>query len=214
MPATERELAHIFRQPLWRAAVVLVLLAVVVTAALGGFRKAGPRKGSELPLLAPGTVVDAGLFAISAGEGWTTDMAPGRSFPSTDEAFLVVPLQVTNQGDDDFGTSGKLQQDLFWLRPGPNGRPDPLAVDHFFRADGGGYGADLPPRLRVPLLAVWKLPAGAPTPPTIELGLVGRKFVERTALTTESAWNPSDPVAKWKVALEARPPTPKPGLGR
>lgn len=211
MSATEREIAEAIRHPLWRVAVGLLLLAIVATAALGGFRKAGARKGSELPLLAPGTTVDAGLFSVSAGPGWVTDLAPGRSFPSDTESYLVVPLRVSNQGDADNGSSGLLRQDLFWLRPGADGRPDPVAADYYFRADGAGYGAELPPRMRVPLLAVWKRPVGVPAPATVDLGLIGRKFVAQTFETQESAWTNTDPVAKWRVPIQVRPPTPVPG---
>ena len=211
MAATDREIAQAVRHPLWRAVVGLLLLAALATAALGGFRKAAPAQGSQLPLLAPGTLIDAGLFQVSAGTGWTTDLAPGRSIPSTDESYLVVPLQVINQAEADFGSGLKLQQDLFWLQPGADGRPVPVEAEYLFRADGGGYGADMPPRLQVPLLAVWKRPAGAPVPPTVDLGLLGRKFVEQTFLTGESAWTGTGPFAKWRVRVQARPSAREPG---
>lgn len=212
MAATDRDIAQAVRHPLWRAAVIVLAVAVAATAAMGGFRKAAPTQGSQLPLLTPGTLVDAGLFRVSAGTGWTTDLAPGRSLPSTEESYLVVPLQVTNQAEADFGSGLKLKQDLFWLQPGADGRPVPVEAEYLYRADGGGYGADMPPRLPVPLLAVWKRPAGAPAPATVELGLLGRKFVEQTFLTGESAWTGTGPFAKWRVRIEARPAAP--GSGR
>jgi hypothetical protein len=199
VPATRHELAQAFRQPLWRGAMALLLLAVLVTAALGGFRRASPIRGSDLPMQAPGGSVDTGLFVIAARAAWTTAKMPGRAFPTPGTHYLVVPLTVTNQADADHGRALPLQEDLVWVPPdGP-----PVSPDTLLRRDDGGYDVSLPPRLPMPVLAVWKLPANAPPPTSVRIGVLGRTFVPSTPLTTESAWAPGDPKGQWRLPVSA-----------
>lgn len=207
MQATERELEQTFRQPLWRGAIALLLLAVLATAALGGFRKAAPVKGSDLPMGAPGATVKTGLFTIVAGAGWTADRMPKRDYPTPGTHYLIVPLTVTNHADADHGRVGLLQKDLVWVQDGGK----PVSPDTLVRADDGGFGVSLPPRLPMPVLAVWKRPADAPALASVRIGVLGRTFVPRTPLTTESAWAPGGPVGQWRLPVTERSEVPMTG---
>lgn len=205
--ATDRELAQVFGRPLWRGAIALLLLAVLATAALGGFRQVPAGRASTLPMGAPGATVDTGLFAISAGDAWIAHTLPGRTYPTPGTHYLVVSLTVTHQGEADFGGAGMLRQDLVWVRDGDG---EPVSPETLLRADDGGFHVSLPPRLPMPVLAVWKHPEGAPVPGSVRIGALGRSFVPRTPLTTASAWAPGGPAGQWRLPVGAGP---APGAG-
>lgn len=206
-PAGRDELAEAIRHPLWRAAVLVLALAVVATAALGGFRKAGPRGAATLPFQPAGATLDSGLFSVTPGAAWTTDTRPGLRHPSTDARYLVVPLRVENRDRGDFGSAMRLRQDFVLLLTGADGALQPVEPDYIVRADAGGaFGAQLPPRLEVPLFAIWKRPPDAPTPARLDFGLGGRTLVEATFLTRERAWTTARAVGKWRLPVAAQPP--------
>lgn len=205
-PPPRNELADALRRPLWQVAVLVVAAAALATAAMGGFRTASSRPTASLPFQPPGATVDSGLFAVTAGAAWITDTRPGLRLPSQDTHYLVVPLTVENRDDGDFGSSMRLGQDVVLLQTGADGAMQPVEADMILRADaGGGFGAALPPRLAVPLLAIWKRPPGAPPPPHVDLGLGGRTLVEATFLTRERAWTPARAVGKWRLPVGAAP---------
>ncbi|WP_242111926.1 hypothetical protein [Luteimonas aquatica] len=195
------ELAAMLRNRWWRAVGVAALLAVALTAVLGGFRKAGSAT-HPYPELGAGTRVDNGALAVTPLRAWVDATRPGgmpNDFDKQD--YLVLRARVENRTDSGFANASYLQSDLFWLADGAS---DAKKADSLQRGDDHGFYVNLQPRLPVEIDLVWTLPRGQPLPPKLVWGLYARDFVEQTYLTREAAWVQGNPRAKLILAVEDR----------
>jgi hypothetical protein len=182
----------------WQAAAVLGLVALVAAALLGGFRRA-PAK--TVPLHAAGERVATAALAVKPLRAWLDTRNPrGQADTTGQREFLVLEAVAENLTPASNGWY--LDSDLRWLAS----REDHAGAkpDLIYLAEDKTLTHVLQPHLPVQLLLVWKIPPGRATAEPMRWGLYGRRFVEKTFLTTESGWLQDGPAATFKLAVEDR----------
>lgn len=199
-----REYALLLRSRWAQILLALLVLAMVMTASLGGFAKSPVVKASKLPQQVPGAAIDSGPLLVSPQAAYFTHRVRGMNFASTDKTYLVVPVTVVNQTSGKESMATFLQEDVVRLSPRSGGGFDTKQATTLRRADDGGFALVVNPRLPTTVLAIWELPFDTPAPHQMQLGLVGRHFVEQTWLTGESAWLQDRAVGVWRLPVEDR----------
>lgn len=208
--SAKKELTEALRNPWMRAALLLVLIAVAATAALGGFRKATAATGaSRLPVYGAGATIETGAMAITPIKAWRTLREPGRY--ATDEPpkhqYLVLRVRVENQIPETVNSSLYLGQDLLWLETRDGKVAGEKKAERFRRADEHGtrsLTADLHPGLPLTVDMVWELPLDTPLQAQQQWGILGRAFKAKLTFYGASGWGQQDPVAKLRLAVEDR----------
>lgn len=212
MANKDDELARAIRNPWWRAAAVLAVIAVAATAALGGFRETRGKLMAKPPFAA-GHRVDTGAMAITPLRAWIALKNPaGTANSFRPEQYLVLQARIENLTDSGYGAYSRLKDDVVLFadgipvsaakKSGPG--PETLNADTLMRADDHTFSVALPPRLPVDVDLVWKLSPDRIVPKTLTWGVVGRNFVEQTFLTRESGWLQDRGKARWQLAVEDR----------
>lgn len=192
------ELVHAARNPWWRAAALLGLVALALTAALGGLRKA-PEKAMTRHTV--GERADTGALFITPSRAWISQVKPGRTpDPASSERYLVLRAVIEDRTRGGGSAYAYLQSDLVRLLP----THAPIKAKSLQRADDHSAYLDFPPRLPVEVDLVWALEAGEPWPERADFGAYRRRFVEETYLTRESGWIQGDPGTRWSLAVEDR----------
>jgi len=192
------ELIKAARSRRWRAAAALCLLALLATALLGGLRRA-PAK--TVPLHGAGERVANGALAVKPLRAWIDVRNPrGHADAAERKDFLIVEAAVENLTRASNGWY--LREDLRWLA----GREDRAGArpDLIYLAEDLVPLSTLQPHLPANVLLAWKVPPGLSVAEPVRLGLYGRRFVEKTFLTTESGWLQDGPAATFKLAVEDR----------
>lgn len=188
-----RDIQQTLRHPLARAAIGLGVLALLLVAALGGFRQAQSRQ-QGLQRIGVGAMAASDAFQIEPLCAYTSDRMPGRRFADVGKRYLVLQARVVNRMEMDW--SGHLQADVVW--PADNsGRAAP--AEHILRADDHTLGPQLPPRIPAVVELVWPLPATASVPG--QWGLYQRTRMRRTLDTGENAWLQQSPLAMLVVPV-------------
>lgn len=159
----------------WRAAAMVGVIAVLVTAALGGFRKAPPPPvppDADAAVAGPFESRDLGQYLFYPLYATVEDRKPGqRHASSTPTRYIVLKMMVRNQGSTGRFAHVNLKQDLVWLR---NGRSEETPADDIVWEDTHGRDIVLQPGLETELVAVWEVPTGDTLPDAIEIGMFQR----------------------------------------
>ncbi|HEY0504557.1 MAG TPA: hypothetical protein VGD42_13820 [Lysobacter sp.] len=203
--ADKDDLAQRIRHPGWQAAAVVAVIAIALTAALGGFRKA--RAKQSYPEIPAGQTVSSDALAITPLRAWVAWHRPGgvpdRYNP---RQYLVLQLRAENRTDrSDPGSH--LGNDVVWLpAPGQGGEGPQREVRSTaqYHADDHSIGVQLHPRMPTDVDVVWEFPSKAALPARLTWGLYERRFIEQTWLTRDSGWVQGDPKAKLVLAVEDR----------
>lgn len=200
-----KELTEALGHPWMRVAIVLALIALIATAALGGFRKATARTGaSQVPTYPAGTEIRTSAMAITALQAWRSLRDPdGISDPDKPEQYLVLRVRVENLTGKSNNAYGNLSQDVVWLVPGREGL-DKLKADRFLRADDHTLIDELHPRMPTTVDLVWKLPPGQAVAAEQTWGVVHREFESKATFFGSSGWVQGGPAAKLRVPVEDR----------
>ena len=145
--SARKELSRAIRNPWLRAAALLAVLALVVTAALGGFGKATTATGaSQVHTYPAGATVDSGAMRITALKAWRSLRGPeGHADDYKPVQYLVLQVRVDNLTGKSNSAYGNLQADLVWL-PRKDGRLQEEKADRFQRADDHTLVDELHPR--------------------------------------------------------------------
>lgn len=182
----------------WRIAAAVVLLAAIVTAALGGFRFA-PKTSAKSEEL--GKRVTTNALAVQPLRVWLDTNHPvGLATPTPPVDYLVLEAEVENltrQSNNYF-----LASDLVWLTSQDDQKGK--RADATYRVDDTTLLGNLQPKLPVRVRLSWKLPHGAVLPSPLRFGLYARRYVEKTYLTGESTWLQDGPGATLKLPVEDR----------
>ena len=94
MANKDDELARAIRNPWWRAAAALAVIAVAATAAFGGFRETRGKLMAKPPFAA-GHRVDAGAMAITPLRAWVALKNPaGTANSFRPEQYLVLQARI------------------------------------------------------------------------------------------------------------------------
>lgn len=182
----------------WRIAAAVVLLAVIVTAALGGFR-AAPKTSAKSEEL--GKRVATQALAVTPLRAWLDAKHPlGLADPTPPVDYLVLEADVENltQRSNNYF----LASDLVWL----TGQEDQKGKrsDATYRVDDTTILGDLQPKLPVRVRMTWKLPRGQALASPVRFGLYARRYVEKTYLTGESTWLQDGPGMTLRLPVEDR----------
>lgn len=199
--AIKDDLNKRIRHPGWQAAAVLVLIAIVVTAALGGFRKAASRQ--SYPQYGISQTLHNGALSITPLRAWVARHKPGSPVYDFDKKqYLVLQLRVVNTTEASSKTY--LSQDVVWLPPehtpgaeGVESRIELASHDH-------SIGVDLHPRLPTDVDLVWELPPDRVLPARLTWGVLKRRFVEKAYLQGDAFWISDGPQAKLLLPVENR----------
>ncbi len=195
MSSPDKDIAGTLRHPWVRALIVVAMLALLATAALGGFRKAESHK--DWPVFGAGQQAESGALLITPLCAWTTAQKPGRQSPDADKRYLVLRVRAENLTERD--GSRYLGQDVVWL---PDGRTGEQRAASSQRADDHSYFVQLQPRLPGTVDLVWELPGAAAPRQPVTWGVYRRRFEPRTYLSGEAMWVQDGPAAK--LVLQAR----------
>lgn len=189
-----------------RALVVVVAVAVVLVAALGGFRRAVASNAERYPVVGAGVRVQTGAFALTPLQAWTAAAAPGRQ-PSG-KRYLVLRLRAENLTDSAFAASALLQQDIVWLA---DGRSDERKAQPMQRADDHTLGVILQPKLPSVIDLAWEIPPGEALRQPVTWGVYGRYYLERGYLQGDgdAGWRQGDPLSKLVLKAGDAPPEPE-----
>lgn len=182
----------------WRIAAAIFLLAVIVTAALGGFRLA-PKTAAKSEEL--GKRVATNALAVQPLRVWLDASHPVGLAPSTPPVdYLVLEAEVENLTK--LSNSYFLANDLVWL----TGLQDQKGkrADVIYRVDDTTILGNLQPKLPVRVRLTWKLPRGQALSSPVRFGLYARRYVEKTYLTGESSWLQDGPGVTLKLPAEDR----------
>jgi hypothetical protein len=209
--SARKELSDAIDTPWLRAAMVLAVLATVVIAALGGFRKATAGTGaSQVPDFAAGVPLDTGAMQVTALQAWRSLQDPdGISDPGNPQQYLVLRVRVDNRSGKTTSTYGHLQEDLVWL-PGEregDGEGEGLVevkADRFLRADDHTLADVLHPGMPTEIDMVWKLPPGKALPAKLQWGVSAREFSPKATFFGASGWIQGRPLAKLVLPVEDR----------
>ncbi len=203
MPTVKDDLARRVRHPGWQAVAAVAIIAVGVTAALGGFRKATVK--STLPQYGSGQTVDNGALRITPLRAWVARHQPGRpAYDFVKKHYLVLQLRVENTTNTSSTTF--LSQDVVLLptdlkrgakSDGIKSNLEQYARDH-------SIGVDLHPRLPVEVDLVWELPPGRALPAQLSWGVYKRRFVEKGKLQGDAFWIRDGAHAKLRLPVENR----------
>lgn len=197
MPSNQ-ELIKTVRNPWWQVVGLLAVIAMVLVALFGGFRRA-PAK-----VLAPhaaGERVATAALAVTVQRAWIDS----RNVKSHEDSFkhqhfLVLDAVVENLTDK--SNSWYLPDDL--RRLSIHGEQDGVKPDIIYLAEDQTYLTNLQPHLPTHVLLEWKIAPDQPVPAQMRWGLYGRHFVAKTYLTTESGWLQGDPAATFTSPVEDR----------
>jgi len=203
--SARKELSRAIRNPWLRAAALLAVLAVMVTAMLGGFNKATATTGaSQVHTYPAGAIVDSGAMRITALKAWRSLRGPeGNADPYTPVQYLVLQVRVDNRTGKSNSAYGNLQADLVWLSR-KDGRLQEVKADRFQRADDHTLVDLLHPGMPTIVDMVWKLPIEAELPATSEWGVVRREFSPKATFFGASGWVQGRAAAKLALAVEDR----------
>jgi hypothetical protein len=186
------------RNPRWQAVFFLALVAIVLTALLGGFRQAAPK---VVPTYAAGARVSSKALAVQPLQAWLSSRNPqGYADANTHEDFLVLEANVENLTR--LSNNWYLGSDLRWLTNKDDQTGTKPSI--IYLADDNSLFESLQPHLPTRVLLTWKIPPGHAVSEPMRWGLLGRKFVEKTFLTTESGWLPDGAVATLKLPVTDR----------
>lgn len=183
MQPFDKDVASTLRHPVARALMALGAVALLVTAAMGGFRQAQSRQ-QALPQVGAGEAASSDAYEITPLCAYTTDRMPGRRHPDVGKRYLVLRAQVVNRMEMDW--IGHLQKDVVWpaTRSG-NAAP----AEWVLHADDHSMFPQLPPRIPALVELVWPLEAGtSASAPEGRWGLYARTRMRRHLDTGENAW--------------------------
>lgn len=189
MPSVDKDIAGTLRHPWMRVGLVIAALAIVATAAMGGFRKADAhRNWTQVGI---GQQAESGALRITPVCAWTTAQRPGRTGPDPGKRYLVLRVRAENLT----GLNGALYlgKDLVWL---PDGRSGEKAAASTQRADDHSFYVQLQPRLPGMVDLVWELPGAAVPAQPVTWGLYKRRYEPQTYLSGEAMWVQDGPAAK------------------
>lgn len=189
MSSPDKDIVETVRHPLVRAGLVVLVLAALATAALGGFRKAASHK--TYPVVGTGQPVSNNALRITPLCAWVTQTRPGSDYPSTDKGYLVLRVRAENLTERD--GSIYLGKDVVWL---PDGRSGEKPMNFSLRADDHSFQVQLQPHLPGIADLVWELPPGAKPRQPVTWGLYQRRYEPRTYLSGEAMWVQDGPGSK------------------
>lgn len=195
MSSPDRDIVETVRHPLVRAAIALLVLAALATAALGGFGKASSQR--SYPVIGVGRQASSGALRIAPLCAWVTRTRPGSAFEATDKGYLVLRVRAENLTARDGALY--LGKDVVWL---PDGRSGEKPASFTLRADDHSFHVQLQPRLPGVADLVWELPPAASLRQPVTWGLYQRRYEPRTPLSGEAMWVQDGPGSK--LVLQAR----------
>jgi hypothetical protein len=194
--ANKDELVQTARNPWWQGAAALALVAVVATAALGGF---GQAKSKPLPQYKAGHRYQGGALAVTPLRAWVARYKPGgRVDAFNPKSYLVLQVEVENRTPRSFSAFGYPQQDLILV----SDKREPIKSDLLMRSDDHSVAGDLHPRLKQRIDLVWTLPKNYVYAPQATFGVFARAYKAKAYINDEGAWVQGKPAAKYAMAVQ------------
>lgn len=217
MAFKDGELVRAARNPGWRIAAAVGLIAAAAAAWLGGFERATGGVMAKPPLAA-GQRVEAGALAITPLRAWVSDRTPSGTLAMRPEQYLVLRVRVENLTRTGYSAYSYLMGDLLLFTdpiggtppglvprdPPSPGEPQTMKADTLLRSDDHSFEIAILPKLPVDVDFVWKIPSDRKIPPAMTWGLLGRDFVDKTFLTRDSGWVVGKGRARWELSVEDR----------
>jgi hypothetical protein len=204
-PSDQEQLKALLDHRPVRALLLLLALAVIVVAALGGFRSADGRAGGNYPQVGAGAQVQTGAYAITPLQAWVTTTEPGYRQPDArGRRFLVLRLRARNLTESGFAAAARLEQDVVWL---PDGKTGQRKAKLMRRADDQTLGVILQPGVPSVVDLSWEIPAGETVRQPVTWGVFGREYVERGYLQGDgdAGWKQDAPRLKLVLTAGAAP---------
>lgn len=180
----------------WRIAAVVVILAVIATALLGGFRSAPKRVGAS----GPGARVTVGALAVQPLRAWVDRRDPKGFEDRSGKDVLVLEAVVENLTKA--SSNYYLPDDLRWLTGAEDYKGS--KADVIYLVDDLTLHDYLHPRLPMRVLLCWKIPKDQSLPQPARWGLYQRRFVEKAYVNNESGWMQDGPGMTLKLPVEDR----------
>lgn len=199
MSTPDKEIAETIRHPWIRAAAVLLALAVLVTAALGGFRKAA--SAGTYPTVGAQTRVETGALAITALCSWTSDSAPGDQPSLPGDRYLMLRVRAENLADRN--NALRLSKDVLLLLG--DGIDVPAWLTR--RSDDHSSSVQLQPRLPTEVDLIWDMHRlGKPAPLDPVWGIVRSEYRQGVYFDVQPGWVQAG--AQAKIVLPQGHPCP------
>lgn len=194
--ANKDELIGAARNPWWQAAAALAAVALVVTFALGGFKRAKSQT-KPLPQHSAGQRVQSGAMAVTPLRAWVARYRPGGQV-EPNQLYLVLQADIENRTGRSFGGFGYPHKDLILV----SAQREPVQADNLLMADDHSVIADLHPRMTQRVDLVWKLPPDYVYASRQTFGLFARDYKAKAHLNDEGAWVQGDPLAKLDLPVQ------------
>ena len=152
---------------------------------------------SSLPLLAPGTSIDAGQWRVKPMRARLSMEHPLRRTAGRSGSYLLVEIEFTNLMER---SSRDLSSVVHLVQPELKalGEPSFVLVRDMTLPDR------LHPDMPEVLLLVWDVPAGVTVPPELQLSIHAKTFKPVDNLVGSPGWFNPAPVASAKLALSAQ----------
>lgn len=180
MSVSDKEIAETIRHPWMRAGLAVLVLAVLATAAFGGFRKAASAVAS--PTVGADVRVETGPLAITALCSWTSGSTPGSRTPLPGNRYLVLRVRAENL--DSKNNAHLLSEDVVLLLGGGNAVPAYLA----WRSDDHA-SAQLQPRIPSEVDLIWDMEkAGKPARRDPVWDIVRREYKQGAYFDVQPGW--------------------------
>lgn len=152
---------------------------------------------SSLPLLAPGTSIDAGQWRVKPVDARLSTEHPLRQSKAQGESYLLVQVELTNlmqRSSRDYGFVVHLDHpELKQL-----GEPSSVLVRDMALPDR------LHPEMPEALLLVWQWPAGVAVPKELRLSIHAKTFKPVDNLVGSPGWFNPAPVASATLSLSTQ----------
>jgi hypothetical protein len=153
--------------------------------------------GSSVPVLTPGTSIDAGQWRVKPVRARLSTEHPLRQPAGQDASYLLVEVEFTNlmqRSSSDYGFAVSLDHpELKQL-----GEPTFVLVRDMALPDR------LHPDMPEALLMVWKCPAGVTVPPQLRLSIHAKTYKPVDNLVGSPGWFNPAPVASATLSLSAQ----------
>ncbi|HEY6738651.1 MAG TPA: hypothetical protein VI076_07350 [Actinopolymorphaceae bacterium] len=196
----------------------LVVPAIVLTAALGGFAEAEEHGAPTVPV---GDTVETQVAEVTVSRAEVTRTQPGFDTPAGDRDFLQLRVRVRALADQPVSSSmlsnavtwpekqqerekldiGKLMEKAANGKPKVTTREQPSSI---VRLPDNSVPFSLNPGLTNDYVYVWELPKGTKLPRTVRFAVNDFEFAEVTTLRRTNAWLPDEAVARINVPVADR----------